>query len=198
MTKRDRTVPILNIIGPVGIGKSTTADAISEILEYDYSLPHAVVDLDHVRRAYPAPREDKFNMELGFQNLAAVWENYRAAGATCLIIPSVMETQENLNRLRMSVPCADIFVVRLVASLAVNHARIRAREKTEASLNWHLNRSTQLAKELAETKLEHLIVNTDGKHPSDIAREIISAWRILEWFGSMDEEGKQRRQNRHS
>lgn len=185
MNTQERVVPVLNIIGPVGIGKSSTADAISEILGHDYALPHAVVDLDYVRHAYPAPREDPFNMELGFKNLAAVWNNYRSIGAKCLIIPSVMESREHLDKLRMSVPGADIFVVRLVASLEVNHARIRGREKTVDSLNWHLQRSTQLNKELAQKKLEHVIVDTESKLPSDIGREIIRKWGIVEWHGSM-------------
>lgn len=180
MNSQEQVVPVLNIIGPCGIGKSSTADAISEILEYDFAFPHAVVDLDHVRRAFPPPTDDPFNMELGFKNLAAVWNNYRLAGAKCLIIPSVMESREHLDQLRMSVPGADIFVVRLTASLEVNHARIRGREKSIESLNWHLQRSTQLAEELAQKKLEHEIVDTEGKQPSDIGREIIRKWEIIE------------------
>lgn len=180
MTRQNRKiVPVLNIIGPVGIGKSTTAGAISEVLEYDYKLPHAVVDLDDVRRSYPAPSDDPFNMDLGFKNLAVVWENYQAAGSLCLIIPSVMESKENLDRIRTSVRGADIFVVRLVASMETNHARIRSREKTVDSLNWHLQRSTQLAKELSEKKLENLIVDTEGKQPMEIGREIIDNWGIV-------------------
>ncbi|SEM79586.1 hypothetical protein [Paenibacillus sp. OV219] len=174
-------VPVLNIIGPVGIGKSSTADAISEFLEYDHALPHAVVDLDHVRRGFPPPKDDPFNKVLGFNNLAAVWNNYRSFGAKCLIIPSVMESDEDLNKIRLSVPGADLFLVRLVASLDVNHARIRGREKTVDSLNWHLKRSTQLAEELAVKKLEHVVVDTENKSPSEIAREIIRKWGIVEW-----------------
>lgn len=185
MGTRDRIVPVLNIIGPVGIGKSSSADAISELLEYEYMVPHAVVDLDHVRRAYPATTQDPFNMELGFKNLAVVWKNYQDVGAKCLIVPSVMESREHLEKLRACVPGADIFVVRLVASLEVNHARIRGREKTVDSLNWHLQRSTQLAKELAEKKLEKVIIDTEGKQPSDIGREIIHKWGIAEWSSSL-------------
>ncbi|SFD85055.1 hypothetical protein SAMN05216378_1731 [Paenibacillus catalpae] len=177
-------VPVLNIIGPVGIGKSSAADAISEMLEHDYALPHAVVDLDHVRRGFPAPSEDPFNMELGFKNLAAVWNNYRSIGAKCLIIPSVMESREHLDKMRLSIPGADIFVVRLVASLEVNHDRIRGREKTLDSLNWHLQRSTQLAEELSQKNLENVIVDTEGKLPTDIGREIILKWGIIERYGS--------------
>ena len=176
------TVPILNIIGPVGIGKSTSADAISDILRDVYEIPHAVVDLDDIRRAHPAPEEDRFHMELGFKNLAAIWQNYQEVGAKCLIIPSVMENQAHLDKISMSVPGADLFVVRLVSSLEVNHERIRGREKTVDSLNWHLKRSTQLAKELSEKKLENVIVDTEGKQPSDIAQEIINKWGVVERF----------------
>ncbi|SFJ33364.1 hypothetical protein SAMN02799624_04111 [Paenibacillus sp. UNC496MF] len=180
-------VPVLIIIGPVGIGKSSTADALSEALEYDHALPHAVVDLDHVRRGFPPPQDDPFNKELGFSNLAAVWSNYRSHGAKCLIIPSVMESQADLNEIRRSVPGAELFLVRLVASLEVNHARIRGREKTFESLNWHLRRSAQLAAELAVKKLEHVVVDAENKPPSEIAREIIRRWGIVEWHRSTED-----------
>jgi len=185
MKALEQAIPVLIIIGPVGIGKSSTADAISELLGDEYTIPHAVVDLDDVRRAYPAPREDGFHMELGFINLGSIWKNYQAVGAKCLLIPSVMEKQEHFDKVRMSVPGADLFVVRLRASLEVNHARIRGREKTIESLNWHIQRSTFLAKDLEERKLENAIVDTDDKQPYDIAREIITKWGIIEWFGSI-------------
>ena len=65
-------------------------------------------------------------MALGFRNLAAVWQNYRDAGARCLIIPSLLDSDDQAE-LRKAVPGADIYVVRLVAPLAVNHDRIRGR-----------------------------------------------------------------------
>lgn len=91
-----------------------------------------------------------------------------------------MESEEHLDKIREAVPGADVFVVRLVASLEVNHARIRDREKKIDSLNCHLQRSTQLAKELAEKKLENIIIDTDGHLPEDIGREIIRKWGIVE------------------
>lgn len=185
MEGKTEIIPVLNIIGPVGIGKSSVAFAISDIFQYDYDqvTPHALVDLDDVRRSYPAPEGDSFNMAMGFKNLAAVWKNYHEAGAKCLIIPSVMESPDDFDKIRAVVPGADIFVVRLVAPLHINHERIRGREKTEEGLNWHLNRSTQLAKELAEKKLEHIVIDTEGKQPDEIAREIVSQWGALDKLG---------------
>jgi hypothetical protein len=182
---RPKTIPVLNIIGPVGIGKTSVAFAISDIFQYDYNqvLPHALIDLDDVRRAWPTPENDAFNMELGFKNLASVWSNYKEAGAKCLIIPSVMESTEDFDKIRIAVPGADIFVVRLIAPLQVNHDRIRGRETTEDGLKWHLDRSVQLAQELAEKKLEHVVIDTENKQPKKIAREIVDQWSILQNFG---------------
>lgn len=187
MTSNGHTVPIpvLSIIGPVGIGKTSVAFAISDIFQYDYDkvLPHALIDLDDVRRAWPTPKDDPFNMAVGFKNLAAVWKNYQEAGARCLIIPSVMESPEDFDNIRTAVPEADIFVVRLTAPLHVNHERIRGRETTEGGLKWHLDRSTQLARELDEKKLEHMTVSTEGKQPKEIAQEIVERWGVLKQFG---------------
>jgi len=174
-----QNVPVLNIIGPVGIGKSSVAEAISEILT-NHLIPHAIVDLDDVRRAYPEPSDDPFHMMLGFRNLAAVWANYQAVGARCLIIPSVMEQQSHFDEIRQAVPGTDLFVVRLEAPLEVNHARIRGREKTPESLKWHLNRSTQLREELRQKQLEDVVIETESKTPRDIATEIIALWGVLE------------------
>lgn len=171
------SVPILNIIGPVGIGKSSVADAISEILQ-ENKVPHAIVDLDNIRRSYPYPEDDQFNMAIGFKNLAAIWANYSEAGARRLIIPNVMEHPEDFDKIRSAIPGAILFVVRLEAPIEVNHARIRGREKTPESLEWHLNRSTQLSQELREKQLEHIIMDTSSKTPRDIAEEIVAKWSV--------------------
>jgi adenylylsulfate kinase len=180
-SSRPDTVPVLNIIGPVGIGKSSVAYALSDAFQYNYGqvLPHAIIDLDDVRRLWPEPKDDPFNMVVGFKNLAAVWKNYEEAGAKCFIIPNTMEEEEHFEAIRTAIPGADLFVVRLEAPLEVNHARIREREETPESLAWHLNRSSQLSKELEEKKLEDILIGTQGKHPREIAQEIIVKWDIF-------------------
>jgi adenylylsulfate kinase len=173
-------IPVLNLIGPVGIGKSSVADAISEVLEHDYRLPHAVIDLDHVRRCYPSPDDDEFQLALGFANLAAIWKNYAAAGAQCLIIPSLMGGKDDFGAIRAAVPGAEIFVVRLTASLGAIHARIRRREVSESSLHWYLQRAADLVAELPVKRREDAVVDTEGRSPSEIARETIAQWGILD------------------
>ncbi len=178
--RQDEIISVLIITGPVGIGKSSAAKAVSELLEWDYALPHAVADLDYLRSAFPRPKDDPFNTSMGFKNLAAVWLNYREAGARYLIIPSVMEHAGDLDRVRAVVPGAELVVVRLTASLLVNHARIRGRESSADSLQWHLARSTQLAAELETSSLEDFIVDTEQKTAKDVAREIVRHWGVGE------------------
>lgn len=172
-------IPVLSIIGPVGIGKTSVAFAVSDIFNFDFEqpIPHSLIDLDDVRRSWPAPDYDRFNMALGFKNLHAVWQNYYQSGSRCLIIPSVMESPDDFESIRRAVPGAEIFVVRLEASLQINHQRIRARETTAKSLDWYLKRATQLAKELSEKKLEHLLIDTADKSPKVIAQEILTHWK---------------------
>lgn len=171
---------MLVINGPVGIGKSSAAEAVSRILAEKYALSHALVDLDDIRSAFPRPQNDPFHMSLGFKNLAAIWPNYREAGARCLIVPSVMEHASDLDQVRSAVPGALLFVVRLTASLKINHDRIRGRETGAESLVWHLNRSTQLAVELEASRLEDCIIETDQKTAVEVAREILGRWEVLD------------------
>lgn len=181
-----REVPVLVINGPVGIGKSSVAEAISRLLKQE-SVAHAVVDLDYIRACYPAPGDDYFNMELGFRNLAAIWRNYHLAGAKCLIIPSVIETPKEMGKIKRAVPGAKIFMVRLTSSQSINNFRIKNRETNKDALEWHLARSAQLAKQLGISKLEDEVIYTEDKLPEDLASEILSLWQMtgMSWHSGL-------------
>lgn len=171
-------VAVLVISGPVGVGKTTVSDAISEILSSKL-IYHAVIDLDNLRYAFPRPSNDYFHSALGYKNLAAVWKNYKEVGATCVIIPNVMEERSEVEHIKKAIPGAHVIVVRLQVSLDIIHNRLRDREKSEKSLNWHLNRATQLHNQLAQAKIEDFIVDIDDKTPIAIAEEIILRSRLL-------------------
>ncbi len=65
------TAGALLVNGTVGSGTSTTAEEVGRLLA-ERGTPHAVVDLDALRRAWPAPPDDPFHGELELANLAAV------------------------------------------------------------------------------------------------------------------------------
>ncbi|WP_240183728.1 hypothetical protein [Leifsonia aquatica] len=98
--------------GTVGVGKSTVADAISAA----EAAPHAVIDLDAVRRMHPAPVEDVFNHELELRNLRSLAANYREAGARRLILAGVIESAAEVGRYAEAAGATALLVCRLVAA----------------------------------------------------------------------------------
>ncbi len=80
----------LLINGTVGVGKTTVAEAVGDLLA-DAGLPHAVLDLDWLRRSWPAPSGDRFNFEMLLRNLQSIAGNYLEAGATRLVLAGVVE-----------------------------------------------------------------------------------------------------------
>ncbi len=170
--------PVLLITGPVGVGKTTIANEVSALLE-EAAMPHACVDMDQLRCAYPRPPDDRFNSALGLRNLGDVWANYHAAGARRLILADVLESRANLLGYEAAIPGADILVVRLRASVASLAARVQQRE-VGAGLDWHLRRSAELAAQMEREGVEDIVVETDGRGLAELAREVLerSGWVI--------------------
>jgi hypothetical protein len=69
----------LLVTGTVSIGKTTVAEHIGNRLT-EIGVPHAVINLDRLRHAWPAPEGDRFNMALALGNLASVTANSLEAG----------------------------------------------------------------------------------------------------------------------
>ncbi|MDP9357374.1 MAG: hypothetical protein M3R02_19210 [Chloroflexota bacterium] len=167
---------MLVITGPVGVGKSTVAAAVSDLLDRA-GVPHALVDLDHLRQRYPAPADDPFHIGLGLRNLAAVWANYQAAGAQRLVLADVVESRADVRGYRDAVPGAAILVVRLTASLATIEGRLAGRE-TGAGFEWHRRRAAELMGLMERNRVEDVLVDTEGKSAIMAAREavVLSHW----------------------
>ncbi len=154
----DSSIPVLVITGPVGVGKSTVAEAASDVLS-EQGLPHAVVEMDAIRQCYPSPPDDRFNSALGNRNLAAVAANYRAAGAERLILVDVVETRRQIEAYRAAIPGAEVIVAGLRGSLATIHARLAGRE-SGASLEWHQARAAELIEQWQAAPVEDCLVDT--------------------------------------
>ena len=167
-----RRVPVIVLSGPVGVGKSTVANEVSDLLS-SAGVPHALIDFDALTACYPHSPGDRFGNGIGCANLAHVWRNARSCGARCLVMARVVETEGELEGFRDAVPGADIVVVRLTASPPVLAERVRLRERGHG-LEWHLQRATELARILEQAAIEDYRIQTDGRTVSDIAREIVA------------------------
>ena len=171
----DPAVPVLVVTGPVGVGKTSVATAVSDLLS-EREMPHALVDMDGLRSCYPSPEGDPFNIALAMRNLTAVWFNYREAGAARLVLADVVESQREITGYREAIPDGDVRIVRLTASISTIHARLEGRETAE-NLEWYRHRAVELSEQMDRAALEDARVDTEGKTLRRIAGE------ILEWAG---------------
>ncbi len=161
----------LRITGPPGVGKTTVASEVSELLD-EAGVAHAFVDIDSLRWCYPRPAHDRFRVQFAMKNLAAVWANFQEAGAACLVLADVVESRDELERYRAAVPGAVITVVRLQASAPALAERLGRREVGSA-LERHLRRAAELADLMQRRQVEDALIDTEGKSISDVARETL-------------------------
>jgi predicted ABC-type ATPase len=105
---------ILLICGPTGVGKSTIAFRLH--MQYLHSeLTAGYVDLDQIGFISPARPDDPGNHQIKARNLAAMWRNYHAAGATHLIAAGPIESNTHLQAYVDAFPGATVTLCRLHA-----------------------------------------------------------------------------------
>lgn len=166
----NRPVPTLLISGTVGVGKSTITSEVSDVLSVA-RIPHAAVDLDHLRWHWP--RRDPWNLELMFENLGVLWSNYLRHGARQLVVGHVVEDENDLERYQGAVPGAEITVCRLVASERVRLERLNHRMAAGPAREWHLRRSRELDTSLDRVKVEDFTVENEGRPVRTVALEVL-------------------------
>lgn len=164
------------INGSVGTGKTTTAEALGDALQRR-GIPGAVIDVDWLRRSWPAPEGDPFRTALALENLQAITANFRRAGAVVIIIATVMETLDQLERITLALGSARPLHVRLTLEPDVARSRLAGRHgDDEATLSWHTRRHPELASVLDQAGFtDGIRLDTTHRRPRELAREILSA-----------------------
>jgi broad-specificity NMP kinase len=169
--KEMKRIVAIVVTGPVGSGKSTTAAALSGLLE-EHAVPHAMVDMDHLRWVYPTPSGDRFGVRLGYRNLAAIWPNLLAAGIRCAVLADVIESREQVRDYESAMPGADVTVVRLEVDSAELARRLHGRETPE-TIDWYLHRAPELQEIMEREGVGDIVVDVGSRDALAIAREII-------------------------
>ena len=167
------------VSGTVGVGKSVTADRIGYWLRAE-RLPHAVIDLDEIRRYWPTPSDDPFGFEIGLRNLQPMVANYLATGVQRLVLAGVCESRSARDRYETTIGVPQV-VCRLRAPLAVLQSRLRRRHIDDPTgLAWHLARAEELDVILDAANVADVEVATDMRTAKEVAAETLAAigWSI--------------------
>lgn len=167
------TATCLLLTGTVGAGKTATAYAVGELLQ-QLGIPNAVIDLDELRRSWPAPPEDPFNGGIGLANLRAVSQNYRSSGAMRIVAAGVLEGPGARERYTDAVD-VPVIICRLRVSLDRVHRRLLARHEPGPALDWHLHRSSQLDGILDREGAADVTIDVDDDSVQRVARRVLSA-----------------------
>jgi adenylylsulfate kinase len=164
------SVPTLIITGTVGVGKSAVAAEINDVLAL-LEIPNAAVDVDAL--VWQWPSSAPWNGDLAFENLAALWPNYHAHGATRLILARVVEERSELERYRTAIPDAVITVCRLTAPEGLRRRRLETRMPPGESLDWHLRRTVELEELLEAGQVEDFAVDNGERPIREVAIEVM-------------------------
>lgn len=156
--------------GTVGVGKSSLAEAIAALLSLQ-GIPNAYLDIDAVRRKWPAPTDDPFNSALAMQNLSSLSTNFIRTGVERLVIAGVVETQSDLAGYAAAVG-VPLVTCRLKAEANVLRERLRARHFDDEELRWHLARAPELDQILDAASLGEFCVDVSGVTVSEAATEV--------------------------
>ncbi|WP_432510098.1 adenylyl-sulfate kinase [Kineococcus sp. SYSU DK001] len=169
------TPAALLLTGTVGSGKTTTANALGVVLRAA-GVPHAVVDLDALRDAWPSPPDDPFHERLELANLRDVARNHRAAGAVRLVLAGVLEdpAHRGLYEDAVGVP---LTVCRLRPDLTVVADRLQVRHAGDGTaLDWHLHRSSELDAILHSAGIGDVVVDVRAHdEPAAVAAAVARA-----------------------
>jgi len=155
----------------VGSGKTATAQAVGDELRRR-GEPNAVIDLDQLRRRWPAPDDDPFDSALELANLAAVAGVYRRAGAATLVLAGVVEGPEARRRYA-EVVGEPLVVVRLRVDLDLVRRRLAQRHGPGEALDWHLARSGELDAILDREDAADLAVDVGDDPVETVARRVL-------------------------
>jgi hypothetical protein len=158
------------ITGTTGVGKSTVAAEINDVLAA-LRVPTAAVDPDAL--VWQWPSTSAWNNDLMFENLASLWPNCRAHGAAHLTLARVLEDGGELARYRAAVPGAQITICRLVAPEAVRVERLLERMPPGPPRDWHLHRTVELEAVLGRLAHEDFIVENGNRSVREVALDVL-------------------------
>ncbi len=187
---------VVLIAGPTGVGKSTIGFQVY-VNCINGGLSAGYVDLEQIGFVSADSRDELQRHRLRARNLAAIWRNYRAAGATHLVATGPIEDRAAFQVYAQELPAASVRLCRLRAGSDQLSQRIMSRG---AGGSWPqpgdplLGQPAQVLREVAARAAEQaaaldrsgpggVAVDTDGLTVEEAADEIAQA---VGWAGDRE------------
>ena len=162
----------LLLTGTAGVGKSTVADALGQVLTARGCVT-AVVDTDMLAQFGPPPEPNpgpvRFHDQLKCANLAAVWANFKAAGAQFVVVSAGIDSLTLRESYVRSLAGCEVRLVRLTADDDIVRIRLRRRD-TGPRLEQHLRALP--GDRRTPTAMEDFTVTND-RAAADVAQEVL-------------------------
>jgi len=160
----------LLIIGPVGSGKTTTLHEIEAMLD-QAGTPNAIVDLDWLAWATPAPASTTTVHDLLIANLAAVWQTFHAAGIEHIAVARMLSDPSEIAAVRGALHGCETTVVELSVDAGVLERRIRLRD-SDLQLAEHLALLDTYDADGAGVRAD-AVIEIDDQSPAQVARDVL-------------------------
>lgn len=160
----------LLLIGVAGVGKSTVAAAAGSVLT---SAGHvtAVVDTDALAQIGPALADGRSYDELKCANLAALWTNFKAAGARFAVVAAGIDSLPLRKLYTESLTGCEVRLVRLTAEDVTVRSRLRQRD-IGSKLEKHLSALDEYRRLPPAIAVEDFAVD-NNRDAEDVATEIL-------------------------
>jgi hypothetical protein len=162
-------VPLLLIMGPPGVGKSSAARQVSRLLEDD-RIGFACVDRDDFG-------VDGLLDEDPLVDLQAILRARVAGGAQRLVVAWRIESDVELARFRAALPWAAITVCRLRAETAELLDRIAGAQQSFQCLHLQ-SMALEIAPRLERQASEDMLLSTDEASPQVVASRALRQWEM--------------------
>jgi hypothetical protein len=164
-------VPVLLLTGTVGAGKTTIAWHINDELA-EREIGNTALDLDLLVAQWPST--SKWNQDLMFESIAALWPIHMAHGSTHLVLARVLEDHDDVARYEAAIPGADITICRIVAPQESRIERLLGRMPPGQLREWHIERTVELHDILEAKRHEDFVVENGDRPVRDVAIEVLT------------------------
>jgi gluconate kinase len=164
----------LLITGVIGSGKTSVATEIAATLDQTDST-YALIDLDFLCWAKPAPDCELTIHDLLVMNLVPVIHGFQSAGISHFILPRLILTRAEAEQLRGGLTEAaidDVTIVELTVSTSSALHRLERRDHG-ATLESHRELLTML---VIDEGTADIGISTENRSISDVASDVLKYW----------------------